>query len=132
MIQLKKCQAAFFVLSAVVRFLFVSHLLLVFFHDQPIHDADVPGTCPGKHLPLFVKIMIILAKIETIITQGSELPHVGSFQYQAASFSTILPIMAGHLEEMVGGINAAKDCPQKILLWDKAQCPAIILSDQRQ
>jgi hypothetical protein len=132
MIRQKNCLAAIFVRSVAVWILFIVHLLLIILHDQPIHDADVPGLCPGKLLSLFVVMILIPAKIVTIVTQGSELPHVWSPQQQAASFSNALPIMAGHLELMVSGINAAEDHPQKFLSWDKAQCSPIILSDLRQ
>jgi hypothetical protein len=94
MIHQKKCLAAIFVCSVVVRILFVIHLLLLILRDQPIHDADVPGPCPGELLPLFIEIILIPAKIVTIITQGSELPHDRSPQQQAASFSNTPPIMA--------------------------------------
>ena len=108
-----------FVHSVVVRILFLIHFLLAILRDQPIHDADVPGPCPGKFLPLFVEMILIPAKIITTITQGFELPHVPSAQQLAASFSNAHPIMAGHLELMVSGINAANNCPQKTLSWDK-------------
>jgi hypothetical protein len=111
---------AIFVCSVVVKILFVIHILLVILRDQPIHDADVPGACHGELLPLFVEMILIPGKIVTIITQGSELPHVRFPQQQAASFSNALPIMADHLELMVSGIKAAKDHPQKFLSWDKA------------
>ncbi len=64
--------------TLIVRILFVIHLLLLILHDQPTHDHDVFGPCPGKYLPLFVKMKLIPAKIVTIITQGFELPHVPS------------------------------------------------------
>jgi hypothetical protein len=99
---------------------FVIHLLLVILHDQPIHDVDVPGPCPGKVVPLFVEMILIPATIVTIITQGFELPAVPSAQQLVASFSNALPIMAGHLKLMVSGNNAARDCPQKILSQEKA------------
>jgi hypothetical protein len=92
----------------------------------PIHDADVPGPYPGKFIPLFVEMILIPTKIVTIVAQGFELPHVPSAQQLGASFSNAPPTMAGHLKLMVRGINAAKDCPQKILSWDKAQRLAII------
>jgi hypothetical protein len=120
MIRQKKRLAAIFVRSIIVRILFVVHLLLVILRDQPIHDADVSGSYPGKLLPLLIAIILIPAKIVTIITQGSELPHVQSPQQQAASFSNALPIMVGHIKLMVSGINAAKDFPQKFLSWHKA------------
>jgi hypothetical protein len=132
MVRQEKCLAAFFVWSVIVWIFFVVHLSLIILRDQPIHDADVPGPCPGKLLSLFVEIILIPAKIVTIITQGSVLPHVRSPQQQAADFSNALPIMAEHLKLMVSGINTAKDCPQKFLSRDKAQCSAIILSDLRQ
>jgi hypothetical protein len=132
MIRKKKCLAAIFIRSVVVRILFIIHLLLVILRVQPIHDADVTRPCPGKLLPLFVEIILIPAKIVTIITHGSELPHVRASQQQVASFSKAPPIMAGHLKLMVSIINAAKDCPQKFLSWDKARCAAIISSDLRQ
>jgi hypothetical protein len=112
MIRQKKC-TAIFIRSVVVRILFVISLIILC--DQPTHDADVTGPCPGKFLPLFIEIILIPAKIVTIITLGFELHNVPSAQQQTASFSNAPLIMAGHLELMVSGINAAKDCPQKIL-----------------
>jgi hypothetical protein len=123
---------AFFVRSVVVVILFVVHLFLVILRDQPIHDADIPGPCPGKFIPLFVEMILIPADIVTIITQGFELPHDPSAQQMAASFSNPPPIMAGHLKLMESGINAAEDCPQKILSRDKARHLAIILSDLKR
>jgi hypothetical protein len=122
----KECLTAFFVRYIVVVILFVVHLLLVILRDQLIHDADIPGPCPGKFIPLFVEMILIPAKVVMIITQGFELPHVSSAQQLAASFSNAPPIMAGHLKLMVSSNNAANDCPQKILSQDKAQHLAII------
>jgi hypothetical protein len=65
-------------------------------------------------------LILIPAKIVAIITHGFELPHVPFAQQLAASFSYTLQIMAGHLKLMVSGINAANNCPQKILSQDKA------------
>jgi hypothetical protein len=121
----EKCLAAIFVHSFVVRILFIVHLLLVFLCDQPRHDADVPGPHPGKFLPLFVEMMLIPAKGVIIITQVLELPHVCPTQQPGASFKNALPIMAGPLILMVSGNNAANNCPQNILSWDKAQGLAI-------
>ena len=128
----KKRLAAIFVPSFVVVILCVVLLLLIILCDQPIHDADVPGPCPGNFLPLFVEMILIPAKGVIIITQGIELPHVPSAQQLVGSFSVAPPIMAGHLELMVSGINTANNCPQKTLSWDKAQRLAIILSDLKQ
>jgi hypothetical protein len=125
----KKCLAVIIVRSVVVRILFVVHLSLVILRDQPIHDADVPGHCPGKFLPLFVEMILISAKGVTIFTQGLELPHNPSTQQLAASFSNALPIMAGHLKLMVRGNSANNNHPQKILSRDNAQQLAIISSD---
>ncbi len=71
-------------------------------------------------------MILIPAKIVTIITQGFELPLVPFTQKLAASFSNAPPIMAGHLKLMVSNNNVAKDSTQKILSWDKARCLAII------
>jgi hypothetical protein len=71
-------------------------------------------------------MILIPAKIVTIITPGFELPHAHSTQKLAASFSNAPTIMAGHLKLMVSGNNTAKDCPQKNLSWEKAQGLAII------
>jgi hypothetical protein len=76
---------------------FVILVLLIILHDQPIHDADIPGPCPGEVDPLIVEMILIPAKIRRVITQGFELPHVPSTQQLAASFSNAPPIMAGTL-----------------------------------
>jgi hypothetical protein len=128
----EKRLAEIFVRSIVVVILIVVQLSLGVLRDQPIHDVDVPGPCPGNILPLFVEMILIPAKGVIIITQGLELPHVCSTQQPAASFSIAPPIMAGHLKLMVSGNNTANDCPQTILSWDNAQWLAIILSDLKQ
>jgi hypothetical protein len=128
----KKRLAAIFVHSIDLRILFAIDLLLIILCDQPICDADVPGPCPGKFLPLFVEMILIPAKGVIIITQGLELPHVLSTQQLAASFSNDPPTMTGLFKLMMSSNNAAKDCPQKILLWDNARWLAIISSDLKR
>jgi hypothetical protein len=93
----KECLTAFFIHSIVVVILFVVHLSLVILRDKPIHDADVPGSCPGKFIQLFIEMILIPAKMVMIITQGFELSHIPSAQQLAASFSNTPPIMAARL-----------------------------------